>query len=137
MKLTENEVIEILCHYLEKEGWSIENKAINHDRGEDIVAKKDNKLLIVEAKGAKGNPKSSVTKKVKFDSGQIKTHFGKAIVKILDEKLKPKYKNSTFAIAHPDDADIRKTIGKITPFLKQLDIIHFWVSADGQVIEEN
>ena len=120
---------------MEKEGWATV-PIFNNDKGEDIIATKNGKTLIVEAKGAKGREGSHLTKREKFDSGQIKTHFGKAIVKILDEKLKPKYQHATFAIAHPDDVDIRKAIGKLTPFLKKLDIIHFWVGSDGQVIKE-
>lgn len=78
---------------------------------------------------------NSPTKKRKhFDSGQIKTHFGKAIVKVLDDKhLNP---DSTFAIAHPDDLEIRKSIGHLTPFLKTMGIQHFWVSRNGRVIED-
>ena len=72
-------------------------------------------------------------KREHFDSGQIKTHFGKALVKMLHEKsLNPKAK---LAIAHPDDDDIKKAIGHIIPFLKSLGITHFWVSQN-QVIEK-
>jgi hypothetical protein len=134
MKLTENQVIDILCQYLKKEGWAIESTAPNHDKGEDIIAIKDNKMLVVEAKGARGNPESKVTTRAKFDKGQIKISFGAAIVKTLSDMLKPEYENALFAIAFPDDVDVRNAVGALIPFLKKLDIIYFWVGADDQII---
>ncbi len=56
-----------------------------------------------------------------------------SLVKMLHEKsLHPKVK---LAIAHPEDDDIKKAIGHIIPFLKNLGIIHFWVS-QSQVTED-
>lgn len=133
-KLTEDETVTILAEYLKQSGWIIESFCLGQTHGNDIVASKSNTTLIVEAKGAKAGDNSPTKKREYFDSGQIKTHFGKALVKVLDEKyLNPK---SKYAIAHPDDKDIRRIIGHLTPFLKFLDIKHFWVSADGTVIEE-
>jgi hypothetical protein len=90
--------------------------------------------LYVEVKGARAGDNSPTKRREYFDGGQIKTHFGKAVVKVLDDKyLNPNFK---FAIAHPNDQEIKKSIGHLIPFLKQLDIIHFWVSSDGSVIKE-
>ena len=134
MKQTEDEIVKILIGHLKLNGWTIDSYCLGQNHGNDIVASKANTKLIVESKGAKASNNSPTKKREYFDSGQIKTHFGKALVKVLDEKyLNPK---SKFAIAHPDDNDIRKTIGHLTPFLKTLGIKHFWVSADGTVIEE-
>jgi hypothetical protein len=134
MKQTEDEIIKSLTYYLIQNGWTIESYALGAKRGNDIEASKDNTILIIEAKGAKASDDAPTKKREKFDSGQIKTHFGKAIVKILDEKyLNPKAK---FGIAHPDDTDIKRSIGHLTPFLKTMGIKHFWVSSNGTVIEE-
>ena len=134
MKLTEDDTIKYLMQYLKSEGWVIESYCLGQQHGNDIVALKANTKLIVEVKGAKANDASPTKKREHFDSGQIKTHFGKALVKILDEKyLNP---DAKFAIAHPDDNEIKKTIGHLTPFLKNLDIIHFWVSSEINVIKE-
>lgn len=35
-----------------------------------------------------------------------------------------------YAIAHPDDELIRKTIGHIIPQLEKLNIKHYWVKKD-------
>lgn len=134
MKQTEDEIINLLLGYLKFNGWIIDSYCLGQTHGNDIVASKSNTKLIVEAKGAKASDNSPTKKREYFNTGQIKTHFGKALVKILDEKyLNPKFK---FAIAHPDDQDIRKSIGHLIPFLKTLGIKHFWVSANGIIIEE-
>src|SRR5688572_8959232 len=114
MKLTEDEIVNILLDYLRKKGWTIDSHCLGHKHGCDIIASKNNVKLIVEAKGARAGENSPIKKREHFDSGQIKTHFGKALVKILHEKhLNP---NSTFAIAHPDDPDVKKSIGHLIPF---------------------
>ena len=69
-----------------------------------------------------------------FNSGQIKDHFGKAIIKSLE--VKTDYPGSTIAIAHPNDEMIKKHIKKSVKHLKDLEIIHFWVSKDGNVSRE-
>ena len=71
-------------------------------------------------KGARANDNSPIKKKI-FDSGQIKDHLGKAIVKALETQKK--FKDADIGIAHPDDEYIRKTIGKITPELKKIEYI--------------
>lgn len=134
MKLTEDETIKILIDYLKDNDWLIESFCLGQQKGNDIEAKKDKTKLIIEVKGAKASENSPTKRREKFNSGQIKTHFGKALVKILDEKdLNP---NAQFAIAHPNDSDIKKAIGHLIPFLKQLEIKHFWVSSDKKVEKE-
>ncbi|WP_177734446.1 hypothetical protein [Flavobacterium inviolabile] len=133
-KLTEDETVIILCEYLKQNDWIIESYCLGRKQGIVIVASKLSMKLAIEVKGAKANDKSPIKKREFFDSGQIKTHLGKALVKVLEEKhLNPKI---NIAIAHPDDVDIRKNIGHLIPFLKHLGIKHFWVFADGTVIEE-
>lgn len=124
-KLTEDEVVEILSKELENDGWTIINQCFGQSKGNDIEATKNGETLIVEAKGAKSNDYSPTKKREFFNSGQIKSHFGRALVKIMsDIEKNPKYK---YAIAHPDDELIKKTIGKIIPQLEKLNIKHYWV----------
>lgn len=124
-KLTEDEVVEILSKELENDGWTIINQCFGQSKGNDIEATKNGETLIVEAKGAKSNDYSPTKKRDFFNSGQIKSHFGRALVKIMsDIEKNPNYK---YAIAHPDDELIKKTIGKIIPQLEKLNIKHYWV----------
>lgn len=124
-KLTEDEVVEILMQHLVSQSWTIESFCLGQQQGYDIVANRKGKHLYVEVKGAKANDNSPTKKRKFFDSGQIKDHFGKALVKSLETKIK--YPNALVAIAHPEDKDIRKTIGSTVTFLKKIGIMHFWV----------
>ncbi len=132
-KLTENETIKILIDYLENKGWKIESSCFDQERGNDIVASKNKRKLIIEVKGAKAGDNSPTKKRTHFSRGQIKTHFGKAIVKILEEKSKNP--NLEYAIAQPDDNEIRIAVGHLITYLDKLEIKHFWVSKS-KVIEE-
>ncbi len=132
--MTENEVIKKLILHLEKEGWSIgDNYCLGSKHGMDIKAVKDGTTLIVEVKGAAGDKEAPNRVREYFGSGQIKTHFGKAIVQVLQYKAESP--DCLIAIAHPLDDAIIKQIGNLIPFLKKLDIIHFWVSPDGKIIQ--
>jgi hypothetical protein len=127
MKLTEDETIHLLINHLENSKWHIGEKyCLGQKHGIDIEACKDEKILMIEVKGARASDTAKNKKREFFDSGQIKTHFGKALVKTLQDKVL--YPNSLFAIAHPDDEDIKKAVGHIIPFLKDLGIKHYWVS---------
>ncbi len=119
-------------NYLVENGWNIDSHCLGQTREIDIVASKNDEIILIEVKGAKADDNSPTKKRNHFDSGQIKTHFGKAIVKMLEEKYKNP--NATFAIAHPDDENIRKAIGNLMPQLKQLEIKHFWVCENGEII---
>lgn len=134
MKLTENETILLLIQYLKSKDWKIESYCLGQTRGCDIVAERKGEKMYIEVKGARADEKSPTKRREYFNSGQIKTHFGKAIVKILSDKyLNP---SGNFAIAHPDDNDIKRAIGNLTPYLKDLKIKHFWVSPTG-ILEED
>jgi len=130
-KLTEDEVVKLLSEQLQKAGWTIIKQCFGQTRGNDIEAIKDKEKLIIEAKGAKSNEYSPTKKRDYFKSGQIKSHFGRAIVKIMSEIEKnPEF---IYGIAHPDDPLIRKTIGKIIPQLEGLNIKHYWVKKDDKI----
>ena len=132
VRLTEDNTVKLLINYLEKNNYEIESFCLGHQRGYDIVSIKNNKKFIIEVKGAKANYNSKIKKRKFFDSGQIKDHLGKAIVKSIETKLENK--DADVGIAHPDDDYIKKTIGLITPKLKELGITHMWVNKDGSVI---
>jgi len=133
-KLTEDETVRILMQHLVSQSWTIESFCLGQQRGYDIVATRSGKRLYVEAKGAKASDKSPTKKRKFFDSGQIKDHFGKALVKSLETRIK--YPNALVAIAHPEDKDIRRTIGSTITLLEQIGIMHFWVGRESiQLVE--
>jgi hypothetical protein len=105
-KLTEDETVELLMKFLKSDGYEIIDYCMGHKRGIDITAEKDSKQLLIEVKGARANHDSKIKKRPYFNSGQIKDHFGKAIIKSLE--VKTDYPGSTIAIAHPNDEMIKK-----------------------------
>jgi len=134
VKLTENEVIDFLCVWLKNKDWKILEKSKGHSRGVDIKAMKNKKTLIIEAKGSKGSPSSPVTTRPYFDSGQIKDHFGKAIVKVLEEKhTNP---SAIIGIAHPNDGYLRGHIEAAACEVRKFGIKLYWVESPSVVIEQ-
>lgn len=133
-KLTEDEIVKMLMQHLVSQSWTIESFCLGQQRGYDIVATRSGKRLYVEAKGAKASDNSPTKKRKFFDSGQIKDHFGKALVKSLETRIK--YPNALVAIAHPEDEDIRRTIGNTITLLEKIGIMHFWVGRQSiQLVE--
>mgnify|MGYP003650559946 FL=1 len=130
-KLTEDKTVLLLIDYLKANGYVIEDYCLGHNRGIDIISSKNNKKFLIEVKGAKAYDNSPIKKRKFFDSGQLKAHLGKAIVKSLETQKE--YKDADVGIAHPDDEYIRKTIGSVTPELKRIGISHLWVNKNGKV----
>lgn len=129
--MTEDETVLALIQYLENDGWNIESYCTGHKRGEDIIATKNASRITVEVKGAKANLNSPIKKRDKFDSGQIKTHFGKAILKSYDSVIS---ENETIvAIAHPNNDYVKSVIEKYIPIVNKSGIRHYWVNDDGTV----
>lgn len=133
-ELTENEVIEYLEIWLKNNGWTITKTSKNQSHGIDILAQKELETLIIEAKGSKGSPDSPTTKRKQFSPGQLNTHLGVALVKILKEKhLHPTAK---IAIAHPDDEYIRNCLKDVINEIKKFNVIFFWVKSSEDVTQE-
>ena len=133
-KLTEDETVELLMDFLKSDGYNILDYCKGHTRGIDITAEKNNRKLLIEVKGARANHNSKIKKRLYFDSGQIKDHFGKAIVKSLETINS--HPNAKIGIAHPDDEDIRRVIGGITKNVTKLGITHYWVNENNITIEQ-
>ena len=134
VKLTENEVIDYLSIWLEKKGWIILEKSKGHSRGIDIKASRNNQILFIEAKGSKGNTKSPVTTRPYFDSGQIKDHFGKALIKILE--LKHNNPDAIFGIAQPNDDYLRGHIEDASKEISKFGIKLYWVESPEKIFLE-
>lgn len=135
-KLTEDQTILLLIDHLKNSGWQILSFCLGQQRGYDIVAiNSAGRKLFVEAKGAKASDDSPTKKRQYFNSGQIKDHFGKAIVKSLETQLD--HPNDIAAIAHPHDPDIIKHIGRTARLIGGIGIACFWVKNSGLVKEEN
>jgi hypothetical protein len=113
-----------LISILENDGWLIISKCLQREKGTDIIAQLGEQKLLIEVKGAKSGADKPIRKE--FDSGQIKTHFGKAVIKAME--MKRDNPNSRIMIAHPNDSDIKKHIESLLPLLTKMDIEHYWVN---------
>lgn len=128
-QLTEDQVVKSLMIWIKKHGWEIIEYCLGHTRGYDIVASKNEKRLIIEAKGFKANNDSPIKKREHFDSGQIKDHLGKAIVKSIETQIK--FPNADVAIAHPNNEYLKSICKNTTEYLSQIKIYSFWVNENG------
>ncbi|MBK7381580.1 MAG: hypothetical protein IPJ03_21810 [Ignavibacteriales bacterium] len=87
--------------------------------------------MIIEAKGAKPNdPEKTHT----FNATQIQVHFGKALVKIMEQQTL--FPNAQTGIAQPNADIIKKILKDCLPQLKKLNINLYWVNGDGKILVE-
>ncbi|MCX6662802.1 MAG: hypothetical protein NTZ75_00975 [Euryarchaeota archaeon] len=128
----EDDVVNSVKSYLEKDGYKIISFCYAHQHGDDIVAEKDNKYLYVEAKGETSSKPDSNRYGKKFDSSQMRDHVAKAIYKVLE--LKTQHPNDDVSIAFPDNERYKKLLLNIMPSLKKMGIQIFMVDSKDNVI---
>lgn len=127
----EDDVVDSVKSYLEKEGYEIIRYCHTRERGEDIVAKKGNKYLYVEAKGEGSSDPNSNRYGKKFDSSQMRDHVSAAIYKALE--IKNRHLNDDVSIAFPDNKRHKNLLMNVLPSLKELNIQVFIVDKIGNV----
>lgn len=81
--LTEDDVIDAVQDYLTQRGWQIITRARASQRGEDLVAEKDDHRVVVEAKGAGSSKAGTARFGQEFNAGQVFDHVAKAVLKAL------------------------------------------------------
>lgn len=81
--LTENDVVEKLAKYLESKGYNIISSQDTNSRGVDLVAKKGDQNLYVEAKGGTSSKLHTARFGKPFTKNQIKSHIAGAIYNTL------------------------------------------------------
>ena len=123
--LTEDEVIDAVIVYLERDGWVIESRSHADEQGEDIVAVRSGQKLVIEAKGAGSSKSGSNRYGLTFSKGQVFDHVGKAILKALRAVGQ---EHTVAAIALPDNEHHRNEIEKVSEALTRLGVVVFWVT---------
>jgi len=134
--LTENDVIDAVCKYLEANGYEIQQRATTRERGPDILAvrKSPDVTLYVEAKGETSNKPSSRRFGKPFDSAQCKDHVTNAFYSAAAALSAQREGVTTRAgIALPETKRHRACIARIQAALDGLEIGVFWVSRSRQV----
>lgn len=130
--LTEDEVSLAVRSHLEKDGWTIMSwaTAAGRKHGDDIVAERDGRQLIIEVKGETSSDPKSNRFGFAFDSTQVTSHVAMATFKALQVVSK----GVQAGIALPDERLHRRTLGAIQPALSGLGISVFWVDRHVAVV---
>jgi len=128
--LTEDQVVDAVCRALVRDGYSIERQALATQRGFDIVARRDDAKLVIEAKGAGSSKERTARYGKEFNSNQVFDHVAKAVLKALRVTSSG---SAQAAIALPDNASHRREIELVAPALRRADVTVFWVGDDAKV----
>ena len=128
--ITEDQVVDAVCIDLEAHGWVIVRRASTQQRGADIVARRDDRDLVVEAKGGTSARATSSRFGKPFNAGQVHSHVGRALV----EALVAVSSGALGAIALPDERLHRTLIGKMSKALDRAGVHVLWVAEDGTTV---
>jgi hypothetical protein len=122
--ITEDQVVDAVCRTLVTHGYSIKQRATVVQHGFDIVAHKDERDLVIEAKGAGSSKVGTARFGKEFNSGQVFDHVAKAVLKALRVSSSG---DARAGIAFPDNALHRREVEQVVTALRQTGIGVFWV----------
>lgn len=125
--LTENDVVDAMCRYLETQGYSILERRTTKEKGIDVVAlnPKNSCRLLVEAKGATSADSNSKNYGAHFSSQQIRTHTSRAIATATE--LSSQHPDDQIGIALPASDGHIKSVTKSKAVLQRLGIAVYLV----------
>lgn len=127
--LTENDVVDRVCQFLENHGWGIRTRATTVEHGVDVEAVQDARRILLEAKGETSAIITSARFGKPFTRNQIYSHVSRAFYTAAS--LQSQDDRALTAVALPDTPNHRHFVGRIQPALERLAIGVFWVSPDG------
>lgn len=132
--LTENDVVDMVSSKLEELNFEIISRCYTDVKGVDIVGRKDNQRILIEAKGGTTSIES-INYGKSFTRSQARTHISVAIFKIL--QLKEDNKNVLLGIALPYESHHYEFIKSIETSLKELEVMIFWCDKENVKIENS
>jgi hypothetical protein len=124
--LSKSEVLYAVKKYLNREGY--ESRKPEDLCGIDLIAENEYHTLLIEAQG---NHAEHHEKETVFTGSQLDKHLNCQLVKLLKNYEKNPAK--TLVMANPDTPRLRKMAEKMKQALDELDIVRFWVKADGSI----
>lgn len=127
--LTENDVVDRVCEFLECHGWEIRTRATTVEHGVDIEADQKTRRILIEAKGATSASITSARFGKPFTRNQIYSHVSRAFYTAAS--LQSQDERALAAVAFPDTPNHRHFVERIQPALNELAIGVFWVKPDG------
>ncbi len=130
--LTENDVIEAVCSYLIKNAYKINKKLSTRQRGVDIVATNPDGIpCYIEAKGATSSKPESSRYGQEFNSSQVKTHIGMALVAAF--KSLNEYTEAESFIALPNNTAHKALVESMRKPIRNSGVKILLVSEEGLV----
>lgn len=135
LMLYEDDVVDAVCAYLERNRYRIVSRCNSKQRGTDIEAQhlSSKSMLRVEAKGETSKESGSKRYGKPFNNGQVVSHVSRAFyaaAAMLDSS------GGRVAMAFPDTPLHRRHVGRINGAIRSLGIAVFWVAADCGVTVE-
>jgi hypothetical protein len=128
--LYEDDVVQAVARHLTASGWKVESTALATEHGDDLVASKAGRRLIVEAKG-EGSSKAGTSRYGQpFTGNQAKTHVAVAVLRALTVTSAG---TAQAGLAFPDNAHHNDLIKKVAPALERESVVVFLVAEDGSV----
>lgn len=135
--LYEDDVVNAVCRYLERNDYVIRQSLTSAEHGHDIIAAKQGDptwTLYVEAKGEGSSKATTARYGSSFNSGQVFDHVAKAVLKALrvaswDSTEPP----SRAGIALPENAAHLKEVEMVSRALRNAGVAVFWVGQDKRV----
>jgi Holliday junction resolvase-like predicted endonuclease len=128
--LTEDQVVDAVCQFLQEEGYKIIQRATATQRGHDIVAQKGGIDLVIEAKGAGSSKAGTARFGMEFNSSQVFTHVAKAVLKAMRIVSSGPRRAG---VALPNTEIHRREIDQVATALRKAGIGVFWVSEPAAV----
>ncbi len=130
LMLTENDVIEAVVLHLQDGGWNIENTSSTVQRGFDILARKGQSSIAIEAKGETSSKCGTNRFGKPFNGNQRKNHVSRALYEAATVVSNGRHKAG---IALPCTEGHIKLVEDIAPALTALNIVVFLVQHDRTV----
>jgi len=130
--LTENDVVDNVCEFLGKQGYTITQALKTKQQGIDIIAKHPQKgFCYVEAKGATSSKIGSKRYGKEFTRSQAKVHVGVAILTSL--QTLQRYPEAQVVMALPDNNNHREMVELAKEPIQKSGIRVYLVGDDGSV----
>jgi hypothetical protein len=135
--LNENKVIEELKKHLLAAGYLLISECSTIMQGIDLVMKKENEEMWIEAKGDTSSRESSNRFGKTFTDTQCHVHFSRAFFKAceLRDKANESKNNIRIAIAFAHTKHYEKYCKRTNLTRKELGIALFWIKGVGLVEE--
>lgn len=133
----EGNVVEAIASFLAQEGWMIVGKADTHskERGVDIQASRNGRMLLLEAKGYPSknyrDPRRAGEVKPTNPTNQAQQWYSHALLKVM--RLQTKHPEAVVALGLPEFPRYRALFEETRAGLAKLGVAMLTVRADGTV----